>query len=203
MQSPRRPGVGITGTATKSLCGDVLRPTDTAPGMQRRSRLALRIDRIADALVLEGRHAIVERLSHYAAESTTRVDIDRALPPIGKRRQPPAALWHLAASLARPVARGWLTLTDDASVLILEACRQSGDLDPIDVARGLQRRLRQHLDAETTRRASIERHTVQALCPRVVAAQGDPWLLQSSGQRRLRGARRSTPEDAPRRRASE
>jgi putative DNA primase/helicase len=38
---------------------------------------------------------------------------------------------------------------------------------------------------------------------RVAAAQGDPRLLPSSGLRRLRGTRRSTPEDDPRRRASE
>jgi prophage regulatory protein len=34
-------------------------------------------------------------------------------------------------------------------------------------------------------------------------AQGDPWLRQSSGLRRLRGTRRSTPEDDALRRASE
>ena len=37
----------------------------------------------------------------------------------------------------------------------------------------------------------------------VAVAQGGPRLLQSSGLRRLRGTRRSTPEDDPLRRASE
>ena len=43
-------------------------------------------------------------------------------------------------------------------------------------------------------------------CPhghqRVAVAQGDPWLLQSSGLRRLGGPRRNTPDGDPLRQAS-
>jgi hypothetical protein len=68
MQSPRAPGAGITGTATKSLGGDVLYPNDIGPQTQRRYRLALCLDRAADALLFEGRHTIAERLANRAAE---------------------------------------------------------------------------------------------------------------------------------------
>jgi prophage regulatory protein len=51
--------------------------------------------------------------------------------------------------------------------------------------------------------AWLENQVDDWLRERVAVAQGDPWLLQSSGLRRLRGTRRSTPEDDPLRRASE
>jgi hypothetical protein len=68
MQSPRIPGTGITGAATKSLSGDALQPTEFGPEMQRRYRRASHPNHQADALLFAGRHALAERLAHRAEE---------------------------------------------------------------------------------------------------------------------------------------
>jgi hypothetical protein len=44
MQSPRAPGAGHTGAASKSLAGDRLDPTVTGPETQRKFNAALRIN---------------------------------------------------------------------------------------------------------------------------------------------------------------
>jgi hypothetical protein len=63
MRSPRTPGTGITGVATKSLGGDELHPTEAVPETQRRYTMALRLDREADAALFLGRHDVAERLA--------------------------------------------------------------------------------------------------------------------------------------------
>lgn len=51
--------------------------------------------------------------------------------------------------------------------------------------------------------AWLENQVDDWLRERVAGAQGDPWHLRSSGLRRLRATRRSTPEDASLRWASQ
>ena len=69
MRNPRATNAGsVTTGADNSLAGDDLFISDTGPEMQRRYRLALHLDREADALLFFGRHAIAERLAHRAAE---------------------------------------------------------------------------------------------------------------------------------------
>ena len=67
MKRPRTPGAGITGAHNKSLAGDVVRSIEAGPDVQRRSRLALHLDREADALLFAGKHAQAEYLAHRAA----------------------------------------------------------------------------------------------------------------------------------------
>jgi hypothetical protein len=69
MRSPRAPGGGITGAkAEKSLGGDDQLVPHAGPESQCRYRLALDLDREADALLFLGRHAAAERLAHLAAD---------------------------------------------------------------------------------------------------------------------------------------
>jgi hypothetical protein len=69
MQTPGTPGIGITGAkAEKSLGGDDQLLPHAGPEIQCRYRLALNLDREADALLFLGRHAAAERLSHLACE---------------------------------------------------------------------------------------------------------------------------------------
>jgi hypothetical protein len=69
MRTPGTPGTGITGAkARKSLDGDNQLLPHADPEIQCRFRLALDLDRVADAHLFEGRHVIAERLSHRARE---------------------------------------------------------------------------------------------------------------------------------------
>lgn len=73
MQNPRTPGTGITGAkAVSSLAGDDLLLPHDGPELQRRYRLALRLDREADAALFFGQIWRAERLSHIAAELRER-----------------------------------------------------------------------------------------------------------------------------------
>jgi hypothetical protein len=69
MKTPGTPGPGITGAKAVSSSGDdgLLLP-HAGLEVQCRYRLALHLDRAADAHLFEGRHAIAERLSHRALE---------------------------------------------------------------------------------------------------------------------------------------
>ena len=67
MRSPRTPGAGISG-ARKSLGGDPLHLTEAGPDAQRCFKLALHLDRHADAGLFLRWQAAVERLAHRAAE---------------------------------------------------------------------------------------------------------------------------------------
>jgi hypothetical protein len=67
MRSPRRPWRGLTGAeANKSFGNDSLLLPQAAPICNDRLSAASRIDRLADVLLFEGRHAVAERLSHRA-----------------------------------------------------------------------------------------------------------------------------------------
>jgi hypothetical protein len=69
MRTPGTPGTGITGAkAGKSLGSDDQFLSHTGSKIQCRYRLALYLDREADALLFLGRHAAAERLSHRALE---------------------------------------------------------------------------------------------------------------------------------------
>lgn len=67
MRTPGTPGTGITGAkAGKSLGSDDQLLSHAGSEIQCRYRLALYLDREADALLFLGRHAAAERLSHQA-----------------------------------------------------------------------------------------------------------------------------------------
>lgn len=66
--------------------------------------------------------------------------------------------YALAASLARPVARGWLTRTEaDVSLLnaAMQAQRNGSPYDPVVVYGGLRHILSLHLEAEDRRRDRV------------------------------------------------
>ena len=69
MRAPGTPGTGITGAkAGKSLGSDNLLLSHAGHLAQYRFEVAARLDREADQLLFEGRHAVAERLAHRAAE---------------------------------------------------------------------------------------------------------------------------------------
>jgi hypothetical protein len=81
-----------------------------------------------------------------------------------------AHAYALAAELAQPVARGYLTLTEAHSSLLATLLRADRDCaldgyDVRDVYRGLQHILGLHLDRALTRRAIAEMHVKQRVRP--------------------------------------
>jgi hypothetical protein len=79
-----------------------------------------------------------------------------------------AHAYALAAELAQPVARGYLTLTEAHVALLhaaIEAERAGSPHDPRDVWRGLRHILGLHLDRALTRRAIAKMHVRQRVRP--------------------------------------
>ena len=79
-----------------------------------------------------------------------------------------AKLVTLAASLARPVARGYLTLTDAHGTLlggVLRAKREGMPYGERDAYRGLQHILQLRLDAERRRREMCEYRIARRIKP--------------------------------------
>ena len=90
--------------------------------------------------------------------------------------------YPLAAALARPVARGYLTLTEAHAELLLAACHAVRDGYPDHDAAGiwrLQRHvLRLHLEAEERRRDLAEARVKHRLRP-LIALRKPPNVLRA------------------------
>ena len=89
-----------------------------------------------------------------------------------------AALWAMAKSLARPVARGDLPLGQAHAALIVATLREhrAGTLGPYKVAdiySGLRHVLQLHLDKEDIRRELASYRAARVIAPMI--AQHKPW----------------------------